>query len=171
MARREELSGMTGAALILIADQLRVKVACNKQRTSLKEAKAKVIERILEAEAPTEVEETEVEEQVEEPTSNVVPIRSNRRKRTVKAAEEAPSEAPNSTTEETSEETKENVKPKHKKPNLKLTELTYNGETKSIRAWAEEINMPWPTLYDRVNRNGWTVEDAIEIPLGQRRPR
>ena len=161
MTRREELNGMTGAALILIADRLRVKVACNKTRTSLKEAKAKVIDRIIEAEEPTE-------QTTEEAPSNVVPIKSNRRKRNT---EETPSEAPISQSEEVSEEPKENAKPARKKPNLKLTELTYNGETKSIRAWAEEINMPWPTLYDRVNRNGWSVEDAIEIPLGQRRPK
>ena len=57
----------------------------------------------------------------------------------------------------------------NKRANKKLTELTYKGQTKSIREWAEELNMPWPTLYDRVNRNGWSVKDAIEIPLGQRR--
>lgn len=129
-----------------------------------------LIRKIEEKQAEEQIEETET---VEEPTTNVVPMRSARRRRAAQVAEEeeTPSEAPISTTETTSEETKENAKPKHKKPNLKLTELTYNGETKSIRAWAAEINMPWPTLYDRVNRNGWTVEDAIEIPLGQRRPR
>lgn len=73
--------------------------------------------------------------------------------------------------EEPVEEAKKNTKAEPKRANKKLTELTYNGETKSIREWAEEINMPWPTLYDRVNRNGWSVEDAIEIPLGQRRPK
>lgn len=56
-----------------------------------------------------------------------------------------------------------------KKPNLRLTELTYKGKTKSIKAWAEEIGMPWPTLYDRVNRNNWPIDEAIETPLGQRR--
>lgn len=85
--------------------------------------------------------------------------------------EETLSEAPTSSIEETSEETKENTKAEPKRANKKLTELTYNGETKSIREWAEEINMPWPTLYDRVNRNGWSIEDAIETPLGQRRPK
>lgn len=58
---------------------------------------------------------------------------------------------------------------KIKKPNLKIHELTYDGRTQSIRKWAEELEMPWPTLYDRVNRNGWTVEDALTIPLGGRR--
>lgn len=99
-----------------------------------------------------EVEETFVEESVEEVT-------------------ETHSEAPTEPIEETSEETKENTKTEPKKPNKKLKELTYKGKTQSIKAWAEELNMPWPTLYDRVNRNGWSVEDAIETPLGQRRPK
>lgn len=63
------------------------------------------------------------------------------------------------------------IKPeiKHKKPNLKIHELTFEGKTQSIRAWAEELEMPWPTLYDRVNRCGWTTEEALTIPLGGRR--
>ena len=47
--------------------------------------------------------------------------------------------------------------------------ITYKGETKTIREWAKVLDMPWATLYDRVNRNGWSVEEAIEIPLGGRR--
>lgn len=58
---------------------------------------------------------------------------------------------------------------KIKKPNLKIHELTYDGRTQSIREWATELEMPWPTLYDRINRNGWTVEEALTIPLGGRR--
>lgn len=56
-----------------------------------------------------------------------------------------------------------------KKTNLKLNELTYDGRTQTIREWAKELEMPWPTLYDRVNRNGWTTEEALTIPLGGRR--
>lgn len=56
-----------------------------------------------------------------------------------------------------------------KKPNLRIRELTYAGKTQTIREWANELNMPWPTLYDRVNRNGWTVEEALCTPLGERR--
>lgn len=64
----------------------------------------------------------------------------------------------------------ENVEIKKlKKPNLKIHELTYDGRTQSIREWAKELEMPWPTLYDRVNRNGWTTEEALTIPLGGRR--
>ena len=117
--------------------------------------------------------ESKIEEEVVEDTANIIPIRSNRRRRNVVTTEEevveTPSEAPIPATENISEEPKQKAKATHKKPNLKLTELTYDGETKSIREWAKELETPWPTLYDRVNRNGWTVEEAIEIPLGGRR--
>lgn len=62
-------------------------------------------------------------------------------------------------------------KPTTKKPNLRIKELTYAGKTQTIREWANELNMPWATLYDRVNRNGWTVEEALCTPLGERRKR
>lgn len=58
-----------------------------------------------------------------------------------------------------------------KKPSLKIKELTFNGKTQTIKEWAAELEMPWPTLYDRVNRNGWTTEEALTIPLGGRRAR
>ena len=117
--------------------------------------------------------EPEIEEQVVEDTANIIPIRPTRRKINVVTTEEevveTPSEASIPATENISEEPKQKAKATHKKPNLKLTKLTYKGEIKSIREWAAELEMPWPTLYDRVNRNGWTVEEAIETPLGQRR--
>lgn len=62
MTRKDTLMTMNGAALIKIADKLGVKAACNKTRTALKEAKAKVIARILEAEAVPAIQETPAEE-------------------------------------------------------------------------------------------------------------
>lgn len=156
MTREDKLYAMTGRTLIMRADELGIKVACNKTRTALKEAKSKVIERILAVEnAAEETEEAAAyNESIEQ---------------TVIEEPETITEEPQTESEEVSEEPKEKHKARNKKPNLKLTELTYNGETKSIREWAKELEMPWPTLYDRVNRNGWTVEEAIEIPLGGRR--
>lgn len=54
---------------------------------------------------------------------------------------------------------------------LRLKEVTYKGETKSIREWAEETGMPWKTLYNRINNNGWPVDLAIETPIGERKPK
>lgn len=158
MTREDKLYAMTGRTLIMRADELGIKVACNKTRTALKEAKSKVIERILAVEnAAEETEEvTTCDEVIEQ---------------TIIEESETITEGLQTESEEVSEEPKEKPKARNKKPNLKLKELTYNGETKSIREWAKELEMPWPTLYDRVNRNGWTAEEAIEIPLGGRRSR
>lgn len=83
----------------------------------------------------------------------------------VEEVEETPEAEPE--TEETPEE--EEAPKEVKKPSLKIKELTYDGRTQTIKEWAAELEMPWPTLYDRVNRNGWTVEEALTIPLGGRR--
>ena len=57
---REKLESMKGAELIAYADKLGVKVSCNKERTSLKESKAKVIDKIVafEKEHTTEKEKS-----------------------------------------------------------------------------------------------------------------
>lgn len=54
-------------------------------------------------------------------------------------------------------------------PSLGITELTYNGKTQSITAWADEVGLKRPALYDRINRHGWSVEEALTIPAGERR--
>lgn len=63
----------------------------------------------------------------------------------------------------------------HKKHNmrksLRLKEVTYKGETKSIREWAEETGIPWKTLYNRINNNGWPIDIALETPIGGRKPK
>lgn len=55
---REKLELMKGSELIAYADKLGVKISCNRERTSLKESKAKAIDKILEFEKkhPVEVE-------------------------------------------------------------------------------------------------------------------
>lgn len=58
-----------------------------------------------------------------------------------------------------------------KRPSLGINAIEFNGKAQTLRAWAEELEMPWPTLYDRINRNGWTIEEALTIPLGGRRKR
>ena len=65
MTREDMLISMNGAMLIGVADKLGVKVACNRTRTALKEAKAKVVARILEAEAALVADDEEVGEATE----------------------------------------------------------------------------------------------------------
>lgn len=56
-----------------------------------------------------------------------------------------------------------------KTPSLGITELTFEGKTQSIAAWAEEVGLARPALYDRINRHGWSTEEALTIPKGGRR--
>lgn len=179
MTRKDRLIAMNGQTLIKVADGLGVKVSCNRTRTALKEAKINVIERILAAENQTEEKEAPQEPEIKKiktqedflnAASNVLdgkifkekPIKPIKPIKKPSGAPQKPSnDKPNKNTVKDSKEPK--------KPNLRLTELTYKGKTKSIKAWAEEIGMPWPTLYDRVNRNNWPIDEAFETPLGQRR--
>jgi len=46
--------------------------------------------------------------------------------------------------------------------------LTYKGQTKTLTQWAREVGLRWDTLLRRLSK-GWTVEEALEIPLRGRR--
>lgn len=41
--------------------------------------------------------------------------------------------------------------------------LTYNGQTKTISEWSNELNIPCGTLYNRLHK-GWSVEKTLETP-------
>lgn len=164
MTREEKLWTMTAKTLQGVGEKLGVKIT----DSDIKKGKATIIAKIMAAEAETPVEEVKKEESVEEIIGNdVADLLKGTLKDIAKATEEPVKEP--ETVE--ADETKATVKKTSKKTNLKLTELTYKGETKSIKEWAAEINIPVPTLYDRVNRNGWPIDLAIETPLGQRRPK
>ena len=157
MTREDKLYSMTMANLQIVADKLGIKI-------NSKAAKSKAIEKILEAEAQQEWEESQKKDTSE--ADKIAEDNFNKAHKTSAEAPMKPIQEPK--TAEPKETPKKNVKTP-KRTNLKLKELTYKGETKPIKEWAAEINMPWPTLYDRINRNGWSVEEAIETPLGQKR--
>lgn len=46
--------------------------------------------------------------------------------------------------------------------------LTYNGEIKTITEWAEELKIERALICDRLAK-GWTIEETLTIPKGQRR--
>lgn len=46
--------------------------------------------------------------------------------------------------------------------------ITYNGETKTLSQWAEQLHMSYKMLEHRINR-GWSVEEAFTIPKGGKR--
>lgn len=47
--------------------------------------------------------------------------------------------------------------------------VTHNGYTKCITQWAEELGINIKTLAFRLNSDNWSTEDALTIPVGQKR--
>lgn len=47
--------------------------------------------------------------------------------------------------------------------------LTYEGRTQTVAEWAREIGMLYGTLHNRLNRYHWSVEEALTIPVKQRK--
>ena len=43
--------------------------------------------------------------------------------------------------------------------------ITFNGKTQCITAWAEEIGMKASTLISRITELGWSIEKALTTPL------
>jgi hypothetical protein len=43
--------------------------------------------------------------------------------------------------------------------------ITYNGETKPLAQWSEELGMKYATLKERVYVCGWSIEDAFNKPV------
>lgn len=43
--------------------------------------------------------------------------------------------------------------------------ITYNGETKILKDWAKSIGMKPSTLRARIISYGWSIEDALTIPV------
>lgn len=41
--------------------------------------------------------------------------------------------------------------------------LTYDGVTKTLAQWSEELGINYGTLKSRINQLGWTTEEALEI--------
>lgn len=146
MTRKDQLFAMNGATLIMIADKLDVKIKCNRTRTSLKEAKQAVIERILAAEnasveqvAPDNQENNPEEEKQEKP------------------AEPSKPEKP--------EANKEENKPSNAlKKSGRNAQLEFNGRAQNICAWAKELGISANTLYGRIYKMGWSVEKAFMTP-------
>ncbi len=43
--------------------------------------------------------------------------------------------------------------------------LTFRGRTMSVKAWSAEVGVPAPTLRDRLDKCGWTIERTLTTPL------
>lgn len=150
------MENMTSKELKAIAKELGVKNWWNLKKTEL----IAEIEKIQTAEEETTAYEIDNPDN-DEVTAYEVDNETEELQNAPESTEEAEVDNNEPETEKSTREVK--------KPNLKIKELTFNGKTQTIKEWAAELGMPWPTLYDRINRNGWTVEEALTIPLGERR--
>lgn len=45
--------------------------------------------------------------------------------------------------------------------------ITYNGETKTLVEWSEETGIPYHTLKRRINNYGFSIEDALTLPVNK----
>ena len=45
------------------------------------------------------------------------------------------------------------------------TQITYNGKTQTISAWARELGMKATTLYHRIKKLGWEIARAMTEPV------
>lgn len=45
----------------------------------------------------------------------------------------------------------------------------YKGQTLTLQQWAERFHINKATLWNRLNVLGWSVEEALETPVGERR--
>lgn len=43
--------------------------------------------------------------------------------------------------------------------------ITYNGKTQCLKAWAKELDMPYCTLWQRIKTLKWSAERAFTTPL------
>jgi len=44
-------------------------------------------------------------------------------------------------------------------------EIEFNGKTLTLQQWAEETEIKWHTLRQRIDRLGWSVERALTTPI------
>lgn len=47
--------------------------------------------------------------------------------------------------------------------------ITFGDKTQTLARWARETGTPYSTLYNRIFRHGWSIEEALTIPPGERR--
>jgi len=46
---------------------------------------------------------------------------------------------------------------------------TYDGQTKTIADWAKKYNLKYNTLRDRIQKYGYSMQDALKMPVGSLR--
>lgn len=149
----ENLPLMSGRELIEIADRISVKVACNKERTALKEKKAAVIERITEKLMKIAAEQKEAKAKAE--AAEKAEKKEEKKKRPAMTAEERKAK-------------RSAYKKERKARNLENTkhllesgQYEFNGKVQSLTEWSKELEISRKNLYRRIHYMGWTIERAF----------
>lgn len=159
MTREDKLYSMRGTELIAVADKLGVKVACNKTRTALKEAKSAVVERILAA-----------ENEWEKPYDQKYEEEKEKQKKSDIEAEKAMNKSKDKfkdKPENKSEDKSKDTPPEKKSPGRGAL-LEFEGRAQNICAWAKELGISANTLYGRIYKMNWSIEKAFTTPTRKR---
>jgi len=168
MTREEKLFAMNGATLITIADNLGVKVKCNRTRSGLKEAKSAVIERILAAEKAAEENKPEEKEEVTPdltPATDITHDQGEDEWEDNSYDEKQEKAAESDKTAEDTVNKKKVAKTGNKGPKPgRGAQLEFDGRSQNICAWAKELGISANTLYGRIYRMGWSIEKAFTTP-------
>lgn len=168
MTREEKLFAMNGATLITIADNLGVKVKCNRTRSGLKEAKSAVIERILAAEKAAEENKPEEKEEVTPdltPATDITHDQGEDEWEDNSYDEKQEKAAESDKTAEDTVNKKKAAKAGNKGPKPgRGAQLEFDGRSQNICAWAKELGISANTLYGRIYRMGWSIEKAFTTP-------
>lgn len=133
MTREEKLYSMTMTNLLVVADKLGVKI--NK-----KAAKSQAVAKILEAENAAWEEEADKEKEAQE-----------------KKQAEKDKEAEDAVNKPKKQPKTDSPAPKPKRGAL----LEWNGKSQNICAWAKELGKNPNTLYARIYKMNWSIEDAF----------
>lgn len=168
MTREEKLYALNGAALITIADNLGVKVKCNRTRSGLKEAKSAVIERILAAEKVAEENKPEEKEEVTPDLTPATDITHDQGEDEWEDNSYDEKQEKAAESDKTAEETvnkKKVAKAGNKGPKPgRGAQLEFDGRSQNICAWAKELGISANTLYGRIYRMRWSIEKAFTTP-------
>ena len=146
MTREDMLIAMNGATLIGVADKLGVKVACNKTRTALKEAKAKVVARILEAEAALVADD----EEAGEATETKKPVAEEAPKQETLAKEETPAKKKTKTAAPKADTSAKKKAEQPKKEKAESPKATDTVASEAAMKMSETIKI-LEDLFDKLN--------------------
>lgn len=61
------------------------------------------------------------------------------------------------------------LKKAKKKKKKELRVIERDGQSKCLKEWCRELGMNYTTVRGRIDQYGWSVEDALTVPIGMSR--